>query len=185
MRIDWRNVSCSHEAVGGMLCGSVCTLMVIAALAACATGKARQATVDHNKVEVPVTVEANADIDARLSAAMVQIDELRAALVGPVSVGPIGGNHAGGDLQTVDSLTAQILARAVSSTLKWSVLISLATVAAYVLCHRFRSTRKVLDFCKGHAAVAARHEGTEALRHETHGTHTVGITHDERGLAGP
>lgn len=175
----WEKLGAVLEPLGGMLAGSACTLAVILALAACATGKARQATVDHNTVEVPVTVDANADVRAEVAALKAQIETLNLSLMGPVSVGPIGGNHAGGDLQTVDSLTAQILARAVASTLKWSVLISLATVAAYVLCHRFRSTRKVLDFCKGNAETPTRRNA------ETHGTAHRAVAHDERGLAGP
>ena len=148
-RIDWKLRSADLLTVIGIL--TIVAVLIVVGLACAAGNKAKiEATA---KVEAPVTVEADLDVNARLNAAMVQIEELRAALIGPVSVGPIGGIRsefqAGGDLQTVDSLTSQILARAVASTVKWSVLISVITVALYVLCHRFRSTRKVLDFCKG------------------------------------
>jgi len=143
---------------------------------ACAmpTGNARQATVDHNAVNVPIEADIQAQIAEQVQAGLAnfetRVGQIEASLVGPVSVGPIGGTHVGGDQTTVDSLTAQILAK----TLKWCVLITLVTVALYVLSHRFRATRCVLDWAKGKTG---RHEGTKALRHEGNGRAPVVCVH--------
>lgn len=202
MRIDWDKVSRNLEPLGSMLCGSVCTLIVITTvILACAGPGGRQGTIDGNEVsaradvssvatadidaratvEAPITLDANANLRADMAVMKTEIGEIRAALIGPVTIGPVGGNHAqtsvGGDQHTVDSLTSQVLAKYLGSTLKWSVLISLATVAVYVLCHRFRSTRRVLDWCKGHGEKAE----IGKQKAETHGAQPVGIEHCRHG----
>ncbi len=121
---------------GILLCGTV--LMVYTS---CAAPRSRQATLDHN------TLSVDAQVQAALNHFETRIGSIEASLVGPVTLGPIGGTHAGRD--TVDSMTAQILAR----TLQWSVMISIVTVGLYVLAHRFRWSRCVLDAAKGKPAV--------------------------------
>ena len=135
---------------GGLFCGALLTVLVMAACAALERN-ARVGTVDHNRVGMTAEAKAQveAEVEARVSAALAsfetRIGSIEASLVGPVSLGPIGGTHAGGDVHTVDSRTSIILA----SAMRWSAVTSVVTVAIYVLFHRFESTRRALDWCKG------------------------------------
>jgi len=107
---------------GGLICGALLTVLVMAACAALERN-ARVGTVDHNRVGMTAEAKAQveAEVEARVSAALAsfetRIGSIEASLVGPVSLGPIGGTHAGGDVATMDSWTSLILAAGYALTL--------------------------------------------------------------------
>lgn len=118
---------------------------VILIAGACAAGKmARVGTVDHNTATVQTAVETEVDLHAKLTAALASID----ALQGEVN----GLKFELSAVKTGDISAAKTESQAGRDVNTWNVsglFDSAALLFFYVVGHRWKLTRAVLDWFKG------------------------------------
>jgi len=131
-----------------------------------------QVTASAN-VNAEAEATLNARIEAAVKAALVQVETRIEKMEASAT---IGGSHAtttaGGNVTqtTVDSKTSEILAKAQAQTIKWAVLITVTFGCVYVVLHRFRPTRRMLDWGKGKdASDEEKHAGSRNGRWEDDG----------------